>query len=89
MSKETNIRVFVGSQEIVITNLTLNMIRETGRHTTVSIKGIVQPESCKLLSTGSSVLDIQLIPDGAESVIFCGLVTYWEIHVLKSGEVRY
>ena len=89
MSGETNVNIVINSRKISVSNLTLRMEREAGKHTVVSIKGIVQSESHDLLAESYSAADIQVSMDGSVGIIFCGLVTYMDIQVLKSEEAQY
>lgn len=89
MSGETNVNILINSRKIAVSNLTLCMEREAGKHTVVSIKGIVQSESHDLLAESYSAADIQVSMDGNAGIIFCGLVTYMDIQVLKSEEAQY
>lgn len=83
MSGETNVNILINSRKISVSNLTLDMEREAGKHTVVSIKGIVQSESHDLLADNYSAADIQVSMDGSVGIIFCGLITYMDIQVLK------
>lgn len=89
MSEETNVSILINSREIAVSNLTLSMEREAGKHTVVSIKGIVHSESHDLLADSYSAADIQVSMDGSVGTIFCGLITYMDIQVLKSEEAQY
>ncbi len=89
MSGETNVNIVINSRKISVSNLTLIMEREAGKHTVVSIKGIVQSESHDLLAESYSAADIQVSMDKSVGIIFCGLVTYMDIQVLKSEEAQY
>lgn len=89
MGEETNVSILINSKEISVSNLTLNMEREAGKHTVVSIKGIVHSESHDLLADNYSAADIQVSMDGSIGIIFCGLITYMDIQVLKSEEAQY
>jgi len=68
MSKNTNVNIFIDSQKITVSNLTLNIMREAGNHTAVSIRGIVQSDSYEILSNINSMTDILINPEEMQAL---------------------
>ena len=89
MGEPCTTKIYVNSEQIFIINPTISINKKIGNHTKVTIKGIVQSESHELAVSIESMAELEIWMEEKRAPLFCGLTTYVDVQVKKSGGEQY
>lgn len=89
MRENAIIKILIDSQELKVINPAITVKAHTGKHTCMTLRGIVEAESYALAAGMNTREEIQVGLGETMEVLFCGLVTYLDIRIQNAEGTQY
>lgn len=89
MKEQVNVKILINSQEVFMVNPCVTLTAETGRHTKVTVRGIVKEESHRIVADAGPMTAIQIQTGENTDYFFWGVIIYIDVQIRMSEGNQY